>query len=56
MLSLHNRDNYREKLRRERQTEYQEYLKQKEGVKHQLMNGDTTVQERHQQLADVRMS
>ena len=54
MLPLHNQDDYREKLRRERQTEYQEYLKQKEGVKHQLMNGDTTVQEKRRQLAEER--
>ena len=51
MLPLHNRDNYREKLRRERQ---KEYLKQKEGVKHQLMNGDTTVQEKRRLLAEER--
>ena len=57
MLPLHNQDNYREKLRRERQTEYQEYLKQKEGVKHQQMyenNGNTSVQEKRRQLAEER--
>lgn len=41
-------------MRRERQTEYQEYLKQKEGVKQQLKSGDISVQERRQQLAEER--
>ena len=54
VLPLHNRDNHRDKLRRERQTEYQEYLKEKEGVKHQQWYGDTSVQEKCQQLAEER--
>ena len=53
-MPLHNRDDYKEKLRRERQTEYQQYLKQKEGVKHQLNSGDISVQDRRQQLAEER--
>ena len=54
VLPLYNRDGHRDKLRRERQTEYQEYLKQKEGVKHQQKYGDTSVQEKRQQLAEER--
>ena len=54
MLPLHNRDDYREKLRKERQTEYQEYLRQKEGVKHQPQFDSTTVQEKRRQLAEER--
>ena len=54
MLPLYNRDDYREKLRKERQTEYQEYLKQKEGVKHQPQFDSTTVQEKRRQLAEER--
>ena len=46
-MSLHDRDGYKE-------TEYQEYLKQKEGVKHQLNSGEISVQDRHQQLAEER--
>ena len=56
-MPLHNRDDYREKLRRERQTEYQEYLKQKEGVKHHQnyeKSDDTSVQEKRRQLAEER--
>ena len=37
-------------IRRDR-TEYQEYLKQKEGAKHQPQFENTSVQEKHQQLA-----
>lgn len=57
MLPLHNRDDYKEKLRKERQNEYQEYLKQKEGVKHQQKferSTDTSVQEKRRQLAEER--
>ena len=53
-MPLHDRDDYREKLRKERQTEYQEYLKQKEGAKHQPQFESTSVQEKRRQLAEER--
>lgn len=57
MLPLHNRDDDRERLRRERQTEYQEYLRQKEDLQHQLKSeksGDISIQEKRRQLAKER--
>ena len=57
VLPLHNRDDDREKLRRERQNEYQEYLKRKESSKkphHENNSRAGSVQEKRRQLAEER--
>ena len=57
MLPVHNQDDDRERLRRERQNEYQEYLKQKEGLRHWQKpekRRDISVQEKRRQLAEER--